>query len=494
MAGLGKGESSGGGGGGGGEMGFRFKPREAEAVEYYLLPRLQGRPPVPNPAIVVENVYEFEPERLINEKCNGGVGGEGEEGWYFLSPRDRKYRNGKRPSRSTEDKAGRWKASTGKTEGKDPITECYGWVKFCVTSLVYFKGPVKTEKKTKWLMREFTIPHFENKLDKTAAAGGSSNQRQLDQYVLCRIYTSPKKGADDGEQAEVVRGGGGGGEDIDEWAEACAVFDLGPETAEGSDNADAAAAEGDMRSAKQAGKRPVAAAAVAEQPSKRPWLPPSPSTPCDGGPSQAMGNRQVPMQGLSLMHNFPPPPTTFCGHAPFQQGFPVHNNRAQMRWPTMQHNCMPSPAHSFQPRPVQRRPVLVGQAPPQRRPVHQVGGHAPMHMHQAQWTPVHIAQAPMQQLPFDDWVFDPFDDPPPPMQQLPVMMNNYQPQAPMQLPPMMNNDQPAMVHGGELQAPMQLLPATTHGGEVQAPMPLNVYEEEQRPSQEDGGQCTNAEG
>lgn len=47
-------------------MGFRFKPREAEAVEYYLLPRLQGRPPVPNPAIVVENVYEFEPERLIN--------------------------------------------------------------------------------------------------------------------------------------------------------------------------------------------------------------------------------------------------------------------------------------------------------------------------------------------------------------------------------------------------------------------------------------------
>lgn len=66
MAGLGKGESSGGGGGGGGEMGFRFKPREAEAVEYYLLPRLQGRPPVPNPAIVVENVYEFAPERLIN--------------------------------------------------------------------------------------------------------------------------------------------------------------------------------------------------------------------------------------------------------------------------------------------------------------------------------------------------------------------------------------------------------------------------------------------
>uniref|UniRef100_A0A0E0DYJ4 Uncharacterized protein n=1 Tax=Oryza meridionalis TaxID=40149 RepID=A0A0E0DYJ4_9ORYZ len=77
--------------------------------------------------------------------------------------------------------------------------------------------------------------------------------------MLCR----PKKGADDGE-------------DIDGWAEACAVFDLGPETAEGSDNAAVAAEEGDMRSEKQVGKRPVAAP-VAEQPSKRQWLPPSPS-------------------------------------------------------------------------------------------------------------------------------------------------------------------------------------------------------------------------
>ena len=47
-------------------IGFRFKPKEDELVDYYLLPRLQGRPAVPNGCVVEANVYACHPETLIN--------------------------------------------------------------------------------------------------------------------------------------------------------------------------------------------------------------------------------------------------------------------------------------------------------------------------------------------------------------------------------------------------------------------------------------------
>jgi len=52
-------------GGGGYPIGFRFKPKEDELVDYYLLPRLQGRPAVPNGSVVEANVYACHPETLI---------------------------------------------------------------------------------------------------------------------------------------------------------------------------------------------------------------------------------------------------------------------------------------------------------------------------------------------------------------------------------------------------------------------------------------------
>uniref|UniRef100_A0A0D9WIN2 NAC domain-containing protein n=1 Tax=Leersia perrieri TaxID=77586 RepID=A0A0D9WIN2_9ORYZ len=339
------------GGDGGGEkrrpVGFRFKPREAEVVEYYLVPRLQGSRIVPNPAIVVNNVYQFEPERLIKEKCKGWIGDE--EEWYFLSPRDRKYKNGSRPSRNTEDRVGRWKASTGKTASKTMI--CSGTTRFFVTSLVYFKGPVKTETKTKWLMREYTIPLFENKLDKSGASTSTSSD-------------SGKE-----EEEEDVE------EEEDGWVAACALFELEPDAAEISD--------------KQAGKRPISessAAAAAAQKTKRPFVPPpapviagprgvveqyQPIYPMQPRPPQPqpmmMMNKnncpqfQLMMQGNNgmmqpSMCNFrpaPAPASAYNGHrqqqpaaaaAAMQQGFrPVFTPHAQMQQ--------------------QRRPIqLIGQA------------------------------------------------------------------------------------------------------------------------------------
>ncbi|KAF0912183.1 hypothetical protein E2562_013065 [Oryza meyeriana var. granulata] len=130
---------------------FRFKPEDKELVEYHLLPRLQGRSTVPNDNIIETNVYKFHPDKLIELYKDRG-----EEAWYLLSPRTRKYQGGDRPSRSTEDDHGRWKASTGRKEAEEAIGG--GDVKFCKNSLAYHEGPVKEERQTKCLMHEFTIP------------------------------------------------------------------------------------------------------------------------------------------------------------------------------------------------------------------------------------------------------------------------------------------------------------------------------------------------
>ncbi|CAN6210905.1 unnamed protein product [Urochloa humidicola] len=179
---------------GGGErkfpIGFRFKPKDEELVEYYLLPRLQGRPTVPNDSVVEANVYACHPDTLTNEHRSGG-----QEEWYFLSPRSRMYGNGVRPARKTRDGRGRWKASTATKEVAEEVL-CNG-IKFCKSVLNYFEGNPKKEARTKWIMLELTVPEYEIKLDKP----GPKNM--LDEFVMCKIYVSPqhkKKGDADDEE------------------------------------------------------------------------------------------------------------------------------------------------------------------------------------------------------------------------------------------------------------------------------------------------------
>ncbi|XP_037482341.1 uncharacterized protein LOC119361062 [Triticum dicoccoides] len=162
-------------------VGFRFAPTDEELVEYYLLPRLQGRQHVPNDAIIEDNVYQCHPDELVNGKYKD----KGQDNnWFFLTSRTRKYVNGGRPARSTDDGRGRWKASTGTTEVVGAT------VTYKESGLAYHEGPIKTEKKTKWLMHELTVPEYENKLDKSGVRPKSDT---LDEYVMCRIYVTPRK-------------------------------------------------------------------------------------------------------------------------------------------------------------------------------------------------------------------------------------------------------------------------------------------------------------
>ncbi|GJN26773.1 hypothetical protein PR202_gb14732 [Eleusine coracana subsp. coracana] len=239
-------------------VGFRFKPTDEELVEYYLLPKLQGRPTVPNDAIIEADVYECDPEILINQKYRD----RGEGRWHFLSPRTRKYQHGVRPSRRTADDRGRWKPSTGRSE-KNPEASSEatpdeaaeklcgdGAVKFCVNTLAYHVGPAKDEKKTKWLMHELTVPDYEIKLNSGAHDGGSMT---LDRYAICTIYMSPLTKWYKDENGDTSAAG------------KAATSPTEQGTSAGSDQGTSSAPTTTV-SSKQAGKRPVVEQQQQQQP------------------------------------------------------------------------------------------------------------------------------------------------------------------------------------------------------------------------------------
>ncbi|KAM3243589.1 hypothetical protein ACQJBY_055500 [Aegilops geniculata] len=185
-------------GGGGGQFifipppGFRFRPSDDELIRYYLLPKLQGRGHAPNRAIIEHNVYQCHPDELVGMYRGRGEG----RSFYFLSPRVRRYDNGDRPRRDTDDGRGRWKVSTGKKDmGQEKKVAGDGTTRYCMSVLNYFESPRGGGRKSEWLMRELTVPAYEIKLPKDGGPGGKT----LDRYVMCKIYLKDDKGDDDEE-------------------------------------------------------------------------------------------------------------------------------------------------------------------------------------------------------------------------------------------------------------------------------------------------------
>ncbi|KAL2534780.1 NAC domain transcriptional regulator superfamily protein [Abeliophyllum distichum] len=80
--------------------GFRFVPREEELIVHYLNKQIKNEK-LPRNKINVLKLYDFNPEQL--SKYTPTRANE----WYFLTPRNRKYKNGKRPNRVADN--GYWK-------------------------------------------------------------------------------------------------------------------------------------------------------------------------------------------------------------------------------------------------------------------------------------------------------------------------------------------------------------------------------------------------
>ncbi|KAK9019304.1 hypothetical protein V6N11_053831 [Hibiscus sabdariffa] len=158
--------------------GYRFKPRDEELVDFYLKRKIYNKPLPPNIFRDVD-LYNYDPYVLTEMSDNASSNGVVTE-WYFFTKRNRRHPNDKRPVRSAGD--GYWKA-TGVTKPVLSKGEEIGLKR----SLVLFRGKSPKGEKTDWLMHEYL-------LTKAPPPQRLSNQNmQLDDWVLCRVYTKKEQ-------------------------------------------------------------------------------------------------------------------------------------------------------------------------------------------------------------------------------------------------------------------------------------------------------------
>ncbi|KAI3461110.1 hypothetical protein Pfo_017773 [Paulownia fortunei] len=149
--------------------GYRFMPTDDELILEYLQKKINNEP-IPISEISAVNLYQHNPHTLAETHPQLG-----EKEWYFFTPRDRKYRNGSRPSRSAG--TGYWKA-TGADKHVVFENKIVGYRK----ALVFYEGRPPRGDKTNWIMHEYRV-------DQTSRPSRrDANDMRLDDWVLCRIY------------------------------------------------------------------------------------------------------------------------------------------------------------------------------------------------------------------------------------------------------------------------------------------------------------------
>uniref|UniRef100_A0A7N0UET1 NAC domain-containing protein n=1 Tax=Kalanchoe fedtschenkoi TaxID=63787 RepID=A0A7N0UET1_KALFE len=158
--------------------GFRFHPTDEELVRYYLRRKICGKG-FRFDAIAATDVYKSEPWELPGKSKLKSRDLE----WYFFSMLDRKYGNGSKTNRATEN--GYWK-----TTGKDrPVLHKAKTVGMKKT-LVYHRGRAPHGARSNWVMHEYRL--IDEDLEKAGVL--------QDAFVLCRIFQKSGSGPKNGEQ------------------------------------------------------------------------------------------------------------------------------------------------------------------------------------------------------------------------------------------------------------------------------------------------------
>ncbi|KAL0418500.1 UNVERIFIED_CONTAM: NAC domain-containing protein 18 [Sesamum radiatum] len=150
--------------------GFHFMPSDAELILEYLKKRIQNLP-IPISEICEVNLYQYNPQHLAAMYPQLG-----QTGWYFFTPRDRKYPNGSRPNRAAG--TGYWKATGADKDVYRDDGKKVGSRK----ALVFYEGRPPKGKKTDWIMHEYRVK------DQPPRHKRDANDMRLDDWVLCRIH------------------------------------------------------------------------------------------------------------------------------------------------------------------------------------------------------------------------------------------------------------------------------------------------------------------
>uniref|UniRef100_A0A7N0V5X3 NAC domain-containing protein n=1 Tax=Kalanchoe fedtschenkoi TaxID=63787 RepID=A0A7N0V5X3_KALFE len=158
--------------------GFRFHPTDEELVRYYLRRKICGRG-FRFDAIASTDVYKSEPWELPGKSKLKSRDLE----WYFFSMLDRKYSNGSKTNRATEN--GYWK-TTGKDRPVLHKSKTVGMKK----TLVYHHGRAPHGARSNWVMHEYRL--IDEDLEKAGVL--------QDAFVLCRIFQKSGSGPKNGEQ------------------------------------------------------------------------------------------------------------------------------------------------------------------------------------------------------------------------------------------------------------------------------------------------------
>ncbi|EYU32652.1 hypothetical protein MIMGU_mgv1a020617mg, partial [Erythranthe guttata] len=153
--------------------GYRFVPKDVELIVDYLEVKIKNLP-IPLNEINEVHLYEHHPQFLADNNPQLG-----EKEWYFFTPRDRKYQNGQRPSRSAGN--GYWKAT-----GSDKVISSGGKIVGYKKSLVYHEGKAPAGIKTNWIMHEY-------KVNQPGRAKTCPTDMRLDDWVLCRLYIKSER-------------------------------------------------------------------------------------------------------------------------------------------------------------------------------------------------------------------------------------------------------------------------------------------------------------
>ncbi|KAK6164454.1 hypothetical protein DH2020_001318 [Rehmannia glutinosa] len=173
--------------------GYRFQPTDEELIDYYLKPRLcyGVLPNGFNKLFLDVDLYNHNLQDLIrmHEQLE-----EDQNSWYFFTPRERKYGNGRRPQRSAGN--GYWKAV-----GKDTQIIHNGVVIGYKRVLDFLTGKYPKGERTEWKMHEYLTKDQKDQL-----ANIPSTSAKLNDCVLCKIYKNERvvnKRKRDGDHQDV---------------------------------------------------------------------------------------------------------------------------------------------------------------------------------------------------------------------------------------------------------------------------------------------------